>query len=50
MKGESRMYSNCSVDVLCEKKLAQDGFLNSTRTTNLTRAYGHTFRNTPDPI
>ena len=49
MKKE-RGFFNCSVYVLCEKKRAQDSYLDGTRTTSSTCAYGHTFRNTPDPI
>ena len=49
MKKE-RGFINCSVYVLCEKKRAQDSYSDGTRTTSTTSAYGHTFRNTPDPI
>ena len=40
----------CAVDLSCEKKRAEHGYLNGTQQTRHTFAYGHTFRNTPDPI
>ena len=41
---------NCPVVVSCEKKRARIRCSNNAKKTDLTFAYGHTFRNTPDPI
>ena len=47
---EERELLICAVDLSCEKKRAEHGYLNGTQQTRHTFAYGHTFRNTPDPI
>ena len=41
---------NCAVELSWGKKRAWNGSLNRTKKTPHTFAYGHTFRNTPDPI
>ena len=41
---------NCPLVVSCGKKRAQGEILNGAKKTTHTLAYGHTFRNTPDPI
>ena len=39
-----------ALDLSCEKKRAEDDIMNHAWKTTHTFAYGHTFRNTPDPI
>ena len=46
-EGDTR---KCTLDLPCEKKRAEQCILNYVLKTYYAFAYGHTFRNTPDPI